>query len=51
MTPDFAPQIVRKNSGIIYVGIQYSGVDSGVKMTPDLMNTKIVVHRKASKIT
>jgi hypothetical protein len=35
MTPDFAPQVVRKNSGVIYVGIQYSGVDSGVKMTPD----------------
>ena len=35
MTPDFAPQVVRKKSGVIYVGIQYSGVDSGVKMTPD----------------
>ena len=34
ITPDFVPQVVSADYGVIYVGIQYLVYFSGVKMTP-----------------
>ncbi len=43
VTPEFDPLVLKKNSGVIYVGIQYLVVFSGVTFTPVLGIQKNII--------
>ena len=42
MTPDFAPQVVRKNSGVIYVGILLSDSEIALRSIAHIKRNRIM---------